>query len=348
MTDQPTDGLDAYLLPYREKAPNAAVSIAWRHGAQAWSEVITLGTPISTHSCFPIWSLTKTFIAVATLRLATFGKLSLEDRIARWLPSIPHAEAITVHQCLQHTSGWPDYGCLPGYHAAVQRGDPPWTSDEFLKNAHAEKLAFPPGSGWLYSNIGYMVLRKALECICDLPFHDVIREQISKPLDLSHTRVMEGASDFLHLTPGYSYKWSGHQDPVEQGNALDIRPLYDPNWVATGLIASTATDITNFYHRLFNGTFLSAGLIALLTSIVPTGTQSHGLITPSYSLGLMVDPDWPHGPIFGHDGEGPGYAASAWHLNCLGEQGVTATVLSNTENCLETRTMALEIVKRLR
>ncbi|MGH7232056.1 MAG: serine hydrolase domain-containing protein, partial [Nitrospiraceae bacterium] len=94
---------------------------------------------VQVDSRFVIQSLTKSFVAVIVLRLVASGKLALDGSLSRWLPDVPNASDITIRQCLQHTSGLPDYGSLSEYHEAVRQGRDPWSFDEFLEHAHAEK-----------------------------------------------------------------------------------------------------------------------------------------------------------------------------------------------------------------
>ena len=78
-------------------------------------------------------------------------------------------------------------------------------------------------------------------------FADSIPREVCGPLELSRTAVITARSDLQDLTTGYSILVSPDGSPV------DVRPRYDPRWVATGVIASTASEIARFYHCLFTG-----------------------------------------------------------------------------------------------
>ena len=149
-------------------------------------------------------SITKSFTAVAVLRLVEGGQIELDGPLSRWIAKVPVASRITVRQCLQHTSGLPDYGPLESYHEAMRRGDQPWTFDEFLNRTNANELLFEPGTGFRYSNIGYMLLRRLLETIAGRSFSEIIADVICKPLELEHTGVIESRAEMSHLIPGYS------------------------------------------------------------------------------------------------------------------------------------------------
>ena len=73
-------------------------------------------------------------------------------------------------------------------------------------------------------------------------------------------------------------------------------------------------------------------------------------VTPSYGLGLMADPDHPCGAMYGHNGAGPGYSASAFYIKFALDatsKDVTIAVLSNTENADQTESLMLMLAARL-
>lgn len=342
MTNWSVDRLRSYLAVSAQRIPNVAASIAWRRGRECWSGTLRCGSrQLSTDSRFPIWSITKTVTAVVILRLVAAGRIGLDSNIAVWLSTIPHAGAISIRHCLQHTSGWSDYGPLPEYQAAVRRSDPPWSFSQFLEQAHAETLLFKPGTSWAYSNIGYMVLRKVIEHVCNARFAEIVNDEVCDPLGLIHTSAIETRSDFLGLTVGYSLGLS------HDGDAVDVRSLYDLGWAPTGVAASTAAEVVRFYDGLFSGQLLPVQLLREMCAVIPVGRSHPTFVTPSYGLGLMADPDNRLGSVYGHNGEGPGYAASAFHFRPAGGQPVTVAVLTNTENYQEAEMMALKVGEEL-
>lgn len=342
MSEWSTDQLRPYVGKSAKKVPQAAASVAWRCGDRSCASVLVCeGSPITTDSRFPVWSITKTFMAVAVLRLVARRKIGLDARISEWFPAIAHADVITIRHCLQHTSGWPDYGGLPDYHASIRRGECPWTFLEFLQKSQIETLLFEPGAGWSYSNIGYMILRKLMELECGIGFAEVIEQEVCRPLGLTNTSVISRQSDLLDMTPGYSFELS------EDGLAVDVRARYNPDWVSTGVIGSTASEIVRFYHGLFSHELLPPDLLSEMCKVVRVEAKHPIFMMPSYGLGLMADPDFSSGPVYGHNGAGPGYAASAFHFRRQGAIPVTVAVLTNTEHYDQTERMALHIGKEL-
>ncbi len=330
--------------------PGAVASIAYQCGNDRDACIIgrqpeTSASSAGVDSRFLVMSITKSLTAVAVLRLVEAGKLELDGPLSRWMPKIPHASGITVRQCLQHTSGLPDYGPLKSYHEAVRRGDRPWTLDEFLKETHADELLFEPGLGWSYSNIGYMLLRRMIEQAGNRSFAETIAVEVCRPLALEHTAVIESQADLSHLIPGYSRALAEIGSPE-----VDVRTRYDPAWIATGVVASTAVEIVRFYRGLFSGGLLSPASFQEMCRIRRAVATHPRYTTPSYGLGLMADPDWPCGAMHGHNGAGPGYSASAFHVQPFpndSSRNVTVAVLCNMENTDQTESMMLTLAETL-
>ena len=183
---------------------------------------------ITVESRFSVQSISKSFTAAVILRLVGAGKLMLDAPLSEWLPDVPNAARITIRQCLQHTSGLPDYGAIPEYHEAVRRGGTPWTFEEFLSRTQADQLLFEPDRGWRYSNIGYMLLRGLIETVCGQSFAEVVAAEVCRPLGLRGTAVIRNRDDFQTLAPAYSFCVSS------DGLPLDIRTRYDPDWGSDG------------------------------------------------------------------------------------------------------------------
>jgi CubicO group peptidase (beta-lactamase class C family) len=97
--------------------------------------LIRNGTVLSQHGqdvMVPWWSFTKTVIAAAALFQVQNKALSLDEPV--------HAGPFTLRQLLRHQAGLSDYGDLPIYRAAVERGDSPWSEETMLERVEAQRL----------------------------------------------------------------------------------------------------------------------------------------------------------------------------------------------------------------
>jgi CubicO group peptidase (beta-lactamase class C family) len=261
---------------------------------------------------FLIYSVTKSFIAVAILRLVARGTLSLDLPLALALPDAPAPAAhVSLRQLLSHTSGLPDYGGLARYHAAVREGGEPWTEEEFLSLVRTPARRPKPGR-FAYSNLGYLLLKRVLELHCG-GFATGLHELAIEPAGLEHTFVAEDR-DLARLTFGPSEAVGGK--------------AYSTRWVAHGVLASTAEDVARFFEALVDGKLLPGPLFDELTK----GTEVPAMagrpwIRPAYGLGVQMDLAGPGGLTLGHGGGGPGCSAAV-----EAREALAVAVLTTTED----------------
>lgn len=163
--------------------------------------------PVEASTHFHLFSITKTFTALAVLQLAEAGKIVLNKPASAYLPGFPYPNTITVEQLLSHTAGIPNPLPLKWIHLAEEH--PGFKRDPFFAEvfkAHP-KLDFEPGTKFKYSNLGYVLLGQLVEAVSGQPFEDYVKEHI----------VEQGGIDpsglSFHLNPsshavGYHKWWS--------------------------------------------------------------------------------------------------------------------------------------------
>jgi D-alanyl-D-alanine carboxypeptidase len=221
------------------------------------------------------------------------------------LPHVDIPADIRLIHLLRHTSGLRDYGPLPEYHRAVRsRPDQPWTGQEFLEVGLSKGTLFPPGKGWAYSNIGYMLLRQVVECALGQGFTHILQELLKTPLELQQTFVLERIEDWSTCVPGY-----GSEVDLD-GRIVDIRAVYHPGWCAPGVVASNAEDVTLVFDALLSGKFLKAETLKEMLTLVPVPGSHPSGMSPSCGMGILSDLNSPWGPNYGHGGAGAGYDLS--------------------------------------
>lgn len=291
---------------------------------------------------FLAYSITKTFTAALCLRLQELGYLTLDDPLACWLPAVPQAELITLRHLLNHTAGIPDYGGLSAYHQAVRMTPgQPWNVDQYAAATYANGLLFPPGAGWAYANPGYLLLRRVVELATGQEYAALLATYIIQPLGLTRTFVPQSVADLAPLAPAPS------RALATTGEVLDTRLHYHPGWVSHGVVAATPTQIATFYHALFAGALLTPAARQAMTTLVRVPGDHAPWGAPSYGLGIMGDPASPVGLIWGHNGGGPGYNASAFHVPDLAGRGVTVCVMSGIEDGFAGETFVLDLLGEL-
>lgn len=317
----------------RADVGRASVALAVAAGPRAEIQVTWRPAELDREPAFLAYSVTKTFTAVLMLRLAEDGVLALDDPVARWLPDVPAADRMSLRQLLRHTAGVPDYGGLPAYHEAVRRSPgQPWSSERFAAETVEKGLLFEPGRDWAYSNPGYMLLRRIVEECTGDTYAGLVRSRIAAPLGLERTFVAESVASLSALAEAPSTRLEADGRPV------DTRRAYHPGWVAHGVVASTPSEIARLLHAVFVGGFLAPPSLRAMASAVPVPPRfvppREGRARwrePGYGLGLMVDPASPWGALWGHNGEGPGYQASAFHAPDPGGPALSVCVMGATE-----------------
>ena len=147
-------------------------------------------------------SVSKQFTAAAILLLAQEGRLSIDDRVRKWLPTLPPAtDAITLRHLLTHTSGVLDYEDLMAEPYAGQIRD----AGVLALLEREDRLQFPAGRAYRYSNSGYALLALVAERASGMTFPEVLRTRIFLPLGMHDTLAfVEGGPSVSNRAWGYS------------------------------------------------------------------------------------------------------------------------------------------------
>ncbi len=237
----------------------------------------------------PWWSYTKTALASAALVLVAQGRLALDDTLA--------GHPFSLRHLLQHRSGLPDYGSLDAYHAAVAAGQTPWPLQDMMHRLQTGTLLFPPGHGWQYSNVGYLLVRRLIEQAADQPLGAALQRLVFAPLGLTGVQLAQVPADL---------------DATAWGNARG----YHPGWVYHGLLVGPAESAVLLLHRLLAGALLPPALLDAMCAAHPVAGRVPGRpwLSGAYGLGLMIGRTAAPGNFIGHTGGGPGSASAVYRF----------------------------------
>lgn len=218
---------------------------------------LELKVPVNDDSVFLIGSVTKQFTAAALLQLRDEGKLSMDDRLAKYYPDYPRAADITIRQMLHHTSGLHNYTDDPSFidQAALKRSTDDWVKS-FAKMPKSQD--FEPGAQWNYSNTAYFLLGGIVEKVEGKPLAAVLKARFFDPLGLSHTAL----DDEGDIVPGRvaGYDASG---PGQFRNAALISMTIP---AGAGAMRSSASDLARWNAALFGGKVLKPASLAEMTA----------------------------------------------------------------------------------
>src|SRR5689334_8872318 len=167
----------------RVSGPGPSVEIARQ---AAWTRA---DHRLSADDQFRMASNTKTMVGTVALQLVAEHRLSLDDKVEKWLPGlVPNGGAITVRMLLNHTSGLPDYIYVPEALLSITGQVPrSWKPEELLALVAGEPPLAPPGASYSYSNTNYIAAGLILERAGRRSLPDLLNERIFRPLGLRDT-----------------------------------------------------------------------------------------------------------------------------------------------------------------
>ena len=197
--------------------------------------------PVTSSSLFRIASMTKSFTAMAILKLRDEGKLNLDDPADRYIPELkkiiyPTADSppLTIRHLLTHGAGFPE--------------DNPW-GDRQLADTDKDFMDFidrqisfsnPPGIAFEYSNLGFAMLGKIITVVSGQPYQEYIRENIWLPLGMKTSEW-----EFGNIAPdklAHGYRWLNEKWNEE---AL-LHDVPDGSWGAMGSMISSIEEFASY------------------------------------------------------------------------------------------------------
>jgi D-alanyl-D-alanine carboxypeptidase len=273
---------------------------------RAWGLAdVAAGRAADPSTVYRIASNSKQFTAALVLRQVDRGKLSLGDSLGRFLTRIlPEWNAITIEQLLNHTSG------LPADFRQLDRRTESRSVDSLVAMAAQASMASRPGTTYLYSNTGYMLLAALVEKLYGRPYAVALREEIARPLGLTTLRYCEVEND--REATAYQRSFDGTSSPTA--------PIHPSQTLGNGGVCATASDLAKWNRALHGGRVLSASSYAAMTT--PRGAAA----PQNYGLGVYVRPAPWGSPAIVHGGQTTGYTAeNGWYP----AESLSVTVLYN-------------------
>lgn len=230
--------------------------------------------PIEPNTIFHVASVSKQFTAMAIAILAHEGKLSLDDKVQKYVPELPEFEhPITVGHLVHHVSGLRDQWELVTM--AGWRMDDVITTEHLMKMiTHQKGLNFEPGSDFLYSNSGYTLMAIIVERVSGKPFPEYIRETILEPLGMSNSHIHDN-HELIVKNRAYSYS-------PKQGGGFKKSVLSYANFGATSLF-TTAPDLAKW---MMNYTTAKVGGPEVISQVHEKYTLTNGK-TIDYAFGII-------------------------------------------------------------
>ncbi|MEU6890227.1 serine hydrolase domain-containing protein [Streptomyces sp. NPDC046557] len=254
------------------------------------------GVPADPAMHFRSGSVAIAYMATVLLQLVDEGKVSLDDPVSRWLPTLPHASEITLRMLGSSTSGLHDYVTdqkfLTELEAAPFRH---WSFSDTVGIATAHPLWYKPGTSWSYSHANFQILGVVLEKITGTRLDRLLTERITTPLGLYGTQ-----NSFTPDIPAPAL----HAFTSERG-VYEESSYWNPSWTtaAGAVLTSDICDVARSARAIGSGELLSAqGLKTLLdpgtvglggkTDACPADVCLKNTAAQHFGFGVLVVHDW--------------------------------------------------------
>jgi D-alanyl-D-alanine carboxypeptidase len=252
------------------------------------------GAAVTPETPFAIGSITKQFTSACVLLLAERGKLSVEDKVAKYFPTLTDASRITLLDLMNHVSGYPDYYPLD---FVDRRMLEPIGIDRLIHDYATQPLDFAPGTRWSYSNTGFIILGRVVEKVSGEPFGVFLRRNILEPLGLTHTFFLPKAGT-AGLAEGYTSFALAAPEPAHPEAK---------GWIySAGGLYSTPSDLVKWDMALVSGRVLAPKWYLLMT----TARRLADGRTTRYGCGIGVGTAPDGETILQHGGAVSGFVAS--------------------------------------
>ena len=291
--------------------------------------------PVMSDTAFRIASMTKSFTVLAILKLRDEGKLSLEDRVSKWLPEFARMELPTrdtaplqLRQLLSHSAGFPE--------------DNPW-GDQQLSATDAEvtkwllrgiPFSTPPDTRYEYSNYAFGLLGRVVTRASGVPYEKYVRTQI-----LAKLHMDDSTFEFSQLPAGK--RAVGYRIQPD-GTYLEEPPLPQGAFSSAGGLLTTAADLGKYiaFHLsawpprddMETGPVRRSSVREMSHMWTPsnlTASYSGGKLQATesgYGYGLRISTDCRFEHIVGHGGGLPGFGS---YMMWLPDYGVGLFAMAN-------------------
>jgi CubicO group peptidase (beta-lactamase class C family) len=263
------------------------------------------GVPATTAMHFRNGAVAISYVSTLLLRLVDEKKVSLDDKLSKWLPDVPNSDRVTLRQLAQMTSGYVDYviGNTEFEKALYENPFRQWEPDQLLGFATSRPLFYEPGTNWNYAHTNYVLLGRALEKATGEDMPKLLDDKVLAPLGLTNT-----ANSFTPAIPAPVL----HAFTSERRAALQVpsgTPFYEEStyWNPSWTITHGAIQTSNIYDMEASAVGIGSGKLLSKESygqMVSTDLRGKTRAQPgcvtcapmtdvyTYGMGIVISGDW--------------------------------------------------------
>lgn len=290
---------------------------------------------MQTDTRMPAGSVGKTFVAATVIALAQDGKLSLDDKVQKWLGSgpwfrdLPNGRELTIRHLLMHRGGLADHIYDPRWIGEVRQmtstldknPDAYFKPVDLVKFILKREPLFAPGQGFKYTDTGYILLGLIIERAGAGAYYDQVRQRFLQPLGLNLTEPADHR-DIPNLAAGYLAAKNplGLPEKITADGKLRYNPATE--WTGGGLV-SNPQDLVRWAKTLFEGRALAKPYLDQLLATDPKDRDK----PRKYALGVYITKS-ELGTSYGHGGWSVGYLS---HVDYYPAERVAIAFQTNTD-----------------
>jgi CubicO group peptidase (beta-lactamase class C family) len=268
---------------------------------------VELNVPARAETVYKIGSVSKQFIATGIMLLIQENKLSLDDKISKFLEGTPDTwKEITIRHLLTHTSGIVREA--PGFDPLKVQDDA-----DVIKTAYPLPLRFAPGEKFEYCNVGYFTLAEIIRKVTGKTWGDYLSERLFMPLEMNATRTTNMTEIVQNRAGGYV--WS--KDKLQNASIyFALRP--------SGAFLSSVLDLAKWDAVLCTDRILKQSTRDQMWAPVKL---NNGATSP-YGFGWVLGTVGGHRLVH-HGGSLPGFRSEFARFV---DDKLTVVVLANSDN----------------
>jgi CubicO group peptidase (beta-lactamase class C family) len=264
---------------------------------------------VKPETVFQSGSLGKQFTATAVMMLVEDGDIGLDDSITKYLSDAPASwKPVTVRHLLSNTAGFTDYP--KGFDFRRE-----YTEDQLLKIVAGIPLAFPPGTKYRYSNLGYVTLGILIHRVTGKFYGDVLEERIFGPLGMQTARIMSETDIVPNRAAGYHWVKGQLQNQEWVSETA--------NTTADGSLLFSILDLAKWDAALYTEKLLKHPSLELMWTPVKLndGKPNSG----NYGFGWRITDSHGH-RLIAHEGAWQGFEG---YISRYVDDKLTVVVLTN-------------------
>lgn len=221
------------------------------------------GEVITPNTLFNIGSISKTFVSYGIQKLASEGKLSLDDPLLKYFPGFKHPDVVKdvkLFHLLTHTSGIPDSRKVDEQHEFYLTAK---DAENFEPLKSTDKLEFTPGTDYKYSNPAFNGLALIIEKVTGQKWQDYIAELIFKPAGMVRSTITDGPHPETGVSHAYVLNKDKGFDELDYGE--------EPTFAAAGNggVWSSVVELWKYEQAIQAHLFLDSSWISRSRTLYP-------------------------------------------------------------------------------